>query len=594
MLLTLMSLAAFAPQGPGPSLAPVVINEFSYDDVTGTDDKEFVELYNRTNAVVDLSGWTIQCVEGTLATTPPAINFTFTFPSGIFINPGQYVVVGTALVPNLTPGITPPAANWLENSQDADGLLLSDSLSNPIDSVLWCFAKWTNPIPTYLEGSGLNGRTFAQDSATNPNFWTMQRRIDGWDSNNNGADFVNLMWTPGGVNGTGNNLPLGAQILFDGAPASTLTAEFSSSFTPPVVADPTLVSNSTTTTIAIPASPQGGNVGVLHDRTGGGNAHAYRSPVGEDFLVETWVYVFGGNAALPGTEGESWAIGVGTTDPYASPVDVPTTYYATTSACTGVGNREPGATGVAWMAYQTTTQTVIYLVDMNDGGPGYTVLGGPIVATPGVNDGWQRLRIRVRGTDLVANFGGTYAVDDGTRFTATLPSRVAGQAYFQFRECVLANGNIKPLIVDRVEIYGTTSFGFVVAGTGSPSSNGIPTIASIGGDPIVGNLAWGCSSSNWAPFTAGGLVVTVGPVIPGGIQIPGAQPGALLYAPLPETLLFIAIADGVGNVAQPVGIPADNAFVGVQAALQFANLDPSIAFPLQFATSPGAQLTVGN
>ena len=59
MLSLVLATAAFAPQGPGPSLAPVVINEFAYDDA-GVDDKEFVELWNRTNAPVDISGWVLQ------------------------------------------------------------------------------------------------------------------------------------------------------------------------------------------------------------------------------------------------------------------------------------------------------------------------------------------------------------------------------------------------------------------------------------------------------------------------------------------------------------------------------------------------------
>jgi hypothetical protein len=38
--------------------AAIIINEFSYDD-GGTDDKEFVELYNNGGAAVDISGWTL-------------------------------------------------------------------------------------------------------------------------------------------------------------------------------------------------------------------------------------------------------------------------------------------------------------------------------------------------------------------------------------------------------------------------------------------------------------------------------------------------------------------------------------------------------
>ena len=37
----------------------VVINEFSYDD-SGTDDREFVELYNASNKDIDISGWKLE------------------------------------------------------------------------------------------------------------------------------------------------------------------------------------------------------------------------------------------------------------------------------------------------------------------------------------------------------------------------------------------------------------------------------------------------------------------------------------------------------------------------------------------------------
>jgi len=131
---------------------------------------------------------------------------------------------------------------------------------------------------------------------------------------------------------------------------------------------------------------------------------------------------------------------------------------------------------------------------------------------------------------------------------------------------------------------------FVVSGTGSPSSGGVPTIASIG-LPRIGT-AWGVSGGNWPPLTVGWLVVTVGPLLP-GVPIPGAQPGALLYAMLPETLLLLTFADGGGNVAQIIPDPANPAFLGLQAGCQWFVFDATLPYPLQFATSPGGLVTVG-
>ena len=42
--------------------APVVINEFNYDD-SGGDNYEFVELY--ANVTTDISGWTLNGEDGT-------------------------------------------------------------------------------------------------------------------------------------------------------------------------------------------------------------------------------------------------------------------------------------------------------------------------------------------------------------------------------------------------------------------------------------------------------------------------------------------------------------------------------------------------
>lgn len=592
MLLTLATLTALAPQGPGTSLAPVVINEFAYDD-SGTDDKEFVELFNRSNAPVDLSNWTIECIEGT---SPGGSNSVYTIASGVIIPAGGYVVIGTATVPNLTPGTPAASVNWLENSSGPDGIVLADSTATVVDSVLWCTALWTAPIPTFLEGAGLNGRVFAGDSAANPNFTTCQRRVDGFDTDNNGFDFVYMGWTPGTANGSANALVLNHVQRCDGTAGGDLSSDFASSFAPPILADPALVTRAIVSSVpqilVIPPSPQGGNVAVMHDPTGGGNAQYLRLPVGDDFLVECYVYVSGGNPAIGATEGEAYAIGVGTTDSYASPADVPGTYYAATSLCAGVGNREPGATGIAWMAYQTTAQTDFYLVDMNDGGPGFTVLGGPITATLGVNDGWQRLRLRVSGSDVVGNFGGTYGVDDGTRFAATVAGRPSGQVYFQYRECVSANANLLPLIVDDVEVFGVVPFGVTFAGSGSPTTVATPDIGTAGGDPVLGNASFQLTCGNLVPNGFGAVVLGLGALGP-GTGVPGAPATVQVYVN-PILTSVITFHSAVGTAAHPLALPAINAFAGLPITAQWVDFDFALPNAAPIGTSRGMQVVIGN
>lgn len=591
MSITLATVLAFAPQGPGTSTAPVVINEFSYDD-SSTDDLEFVELYNRSANPVDLSGWQIQCVEGS---TPGGVNSTYTIAAGIVIQPGGYVVIGTATVPNLTAGTPAAAVNWLENTT-SDGIVLLDAAATPIDSVLWATQLWTAPIPAYIEGNGLNGRVFANNTATLPTYTTAQRRSDGYDTDNNGADFLYSGASIGAANGSTNTLALNHVQNCDGAPGTALTSDFWSSFAAPVLADPNAITRAIVSSVpqilSIPPSPQGGNVLVLHDPTGGGNSQYLRLPVGDDFLAECYVYVSGGNAVLGGTEGEAFAFGVGTTDSYAAPADVPGTYYAATGACTGTGNREPGATGIAWMGYQTAAGTNFYLVDMNDGGPGFTVLGGPITATPGVNDGWQRLRIRVAGNQVVGNFGGTFGADDGQRFAGTTTQQVGGQVYFQYRECVLANGNILPLVIDNLEVYGVVPFGVTFGGTASPTNSGTPAIGTSGGDPVLGNGAFALTCSGMVPNGVGMVTIGLGG-LGVGTPVVGAPATALLYVDTP-VVSMLTFHSAAGTTSYGLALPPINALVGLPLAAQWLDFDLTLAAATPLGTSNGAAIVLGN
>ncbi|MGQ9590367.1 MAG: lamin tail domain-containing protein [Planctomycetota bacterium] len=60
----------------------VVLNEIMYHPISLSDDDEYIELYNRGTAAVDLSGWKIEGVGD------------FTFPPGTAIAPDSYLVCG--------------------------------------------------------------------------------------------------------------------------------------------------------------------------------------------------------------------------------------------------------------------------------------------------------------------------------------------------------------------------------------------------------------------------------------------------------------------------------------------------------------------
>jgi hypothetical protein len=590
MLLTLASLLVLSPVPQGPSTAPVVINEFSYDDAS-TDTHEFVEIYNRSGAVVDISGWTLTGEEGSSGS--PA-NGSFTFPGApgsatTVIAPGQYIVVGQASVPLVNFVITGTSGLLLENT-DSDGVTLRDHLGNVIDAVVWNYARWTNPAPAWLEGTGLWGGFIWQETAATDGQLTPQRWMDGYDSNNNGADFILMRPTPGAMNGTSNTLPLSFVANFDGT-VGTVEPGISYSFVGPTIFDPSAVTIATSTVRSYPPSPQGGNLGRVQDPTGGGNALFPNVIVGQDFMAEVYVYVTAGNPifASPG-QGEAWAFGVrGTTGSYGTPMDIPGTYYAQASLCTGATNLASGHTGLAWMAFTSTGQTDIYLVDMNDGGPGWTVLGGPIVATPGVNDGWQRLRLRVSGSTFVANYGGTFGRDDGTRYTGTVTPNW-GTVYFAYRECVSVNANLNGLYLDRLEIWGAVNSNVTFLGTGSPTFVGTPVIGTSGA-PQVGSASFQINASTVIPFGVSLLALDAGPALP-GIPVPGTQPGLLLYAN--PTVINTVLNDGLGNASFTLPIAPSNALAGALLAAQYFDLDVTLPYALPFGSSGGAQILVGN
>ena len=60
----------------------------------------------------------------------------------------------------------------------ADGLVLQDNTGRDIDGVTWEQGRWSNALPTWLEGDGLYGDILNSDS--NPQMSPVMRSILGW------------------------------------------------------------------------------------------------------------------------------------------------------------------------------------------------------------------------------------------------------------------------------------------------------------------------------------------------------------------------------------------------------------------------------
>jgi len=76
-----LSAASPGAANGGILLGDIVINEMMYKPISGNDDDQYLELYNNGTNTADLSGW--QFVAG----------IDYTFPAGITLAPGAYLVV---------------------------------------------------------------------------------------------------------------------------------------------------------------------------------------------------------------------------------------------------------------------------------------------------------------------------------------------------------------------------------------------------------------------------------------------------------------------------------------------------------------------
>lgn len=571
---TLALLAVATPQGPGTSTAAVVINEFSYDD-QGANVRCFVELYNRTAAPVDISGWVLQGVDGTSSG-----NAAVTIPAATSIAAGGFFVVGHAEsvpplpntgVPNVDFDV-PGSGMTTMMETGADGIILMDAAANPIDGVAYEYMRWSNPIPSWLEGDGLGGDVYNPDS--NPQ--SASRALDGLDNDDNGCDFRISPWSPGLPNASVLSPANKYSNDFDDALGSTVDADFNYSFVAGTTADPAA--------LGIAASPQGGNCSTWHDPTGGGDANFFKGASRNDWVVESYVYLYGPQTAFDVDDAIFYGIGVrGSTDSFGEPSDINGLYtYAANS------NYQDGSTGIAWYHIVTAVSSDLYLIDFNNGGGDFQILATHPVTT----DGWVRVRLAVLGGDAVLNVGGTYGCDDGTRYTASGVTDCNNGVYIQYREWVSASGAHPPMTLDALQISGNVAASTANIGTGSPTNTGTPAIAGTG-LPTVGNLAYSIDGSNLVPSGISFTTMRIGQPLNPGVQIPGAPIGALLYL-LQPTINVLQINSAGGTSSTNVGIPCSVLFTGLPILAQIVDVDFTMAAVVPVGLSDALISTVGN
>lgn len=607
MLNLLLTAALFAPQGPGSSTAPVVINEFSYDD-SGTDNLEFIELYNRSNVPVDISGWVVLNPDSSGPTygSGTGVDLSYTIPPGTILQPGAFWVLGPANLNNVNQVIG--VNNLLEN--DAEAIELRDQNGVIIDSVTYELGGVGGAFgPHPIEGNGLYGDLSVGDAAGQP-FSSIARIFDGYDTNDNGRDFTCCVRaTPGASNNIANALPYADN--FDNGSIGVNIFGWTGGWVDAKYVDPTAVSSQNLS--AKPFSPQGGLAMSTWDSSGGGNSVQLATSPLTDVVFESYVWFepvmapvnpASYSPSVPPAlldhynigDGEWWAVGVrGTAAANGNPPDVGN-YFGTISL--GVGVRPHFVTGIAWAHFRTPSVSQLYLIDFGNGAaPGnpnnYTILAGPIAVT----QGWHRLRLHVQGNTVMANYGGNYGADDGQRFVATTNTTTPGNVYIAYREAILYNNNgqagCRPPLFDDVSVHvPTTTKTFV--GNPSPTTIGAPNIDS-DGFLMIGSNGFGILASGLVPLGAPnylgtGLVIGFG-TLPGGYPIAGTPPTVTAYV-IPAAS-FLAFADNTGRVRFPFLLPRNPRFLGSVLGFQVVDLDANLPFAVPVGTSRALDMTIG-
>ena len=172
----LFALGLFASSGAHASL---VINEIDYDQ-PGSDEAEFIELYNTGPDALPLDGFRIDLINGNNSTSYRSIDL-----SGFSINASSFFVVcsDNGLVANCDYSFT-SATSWFQNGDpDAVALYQGDIIHDRV--------SYEGSVSLFTEGTGLD----IADS--NSIIMSLARILDGLDSDNTIVHFQQSCITPG-------------------------------------------------------------------------------------------------------------------------------------------------------------------------------------------------------------------------------------------------------------------------------------------------------------------------------------------------------------------------------------------------------------
>ena len=167
--------------------AAIVINEIDYDQA-GTDNAEFIEIFNSGSSALTLDNYSIDLINGSNSSRYRTIDL-----SGFSINANSYFVVcsNTGLVANCDYSFT-TTSGWFQNGAP-DAIGLYDNNSVLVDSI-----SYEGALLSFTEGNVLT------ISDNNTDIVSIARIPDGLDNNDNDYDFKLGCITPGSANIAGS------------------------------------------------------------------------------------------------------------------------------------------------------------------------------------------------------------------------------------------------------------------------------------------------------------------------------------------------------------------------------------------------------
>lgn len=567
LVLLLAPLLAALPQSGADGL---LLNEAVVDD-EGADEREFVELVNASDRRVDLGGCVLEVVNRR------GLRASYAVPLGTRLDPCELYVLGSASVPNVDLVLT--GSDLFVDAQAA-ALVLRDAQGRELDRLVYhaTFGLWT--------GAGGAGEGFWGESTSFDGFETsISRWRDGWNEVPSRA-WVLQRATPGEPNAQ----PWREDAAEDfGGTSGSAVETWRGTRAPLVRVDPLQVGpldpqGRAWNPSALPrdsasAGGSGGNCGILWNPSSGGGAALFRADPVEELEVEGLFWLR--SDPLPFAQMEAWSFGIqGTTDAYARIPD----------PSGAIGFVRSGNTGVAWILQALDAGSTLYLVDHGDGGWAPIARSAPVLLATitiraGVNDGWQKLRLAVRGGQLEAELGGALGVPgSGTLHRATLQQSAIGGIYLGYDRLVDA-AHARPLCVDDLRITRLGTPPISRFGNAAPTPSGTPRLsAPYAAAPaerrfelVLEALAPGAL----AHFLLGASVLSP----PLDLARFGATNGAALL--VAADVVCLLPADARGRAALALPLACEPSLRGQVAYAQGLALEPNWSVPIPLGTSSG-------